>query len=228
MNICFDLDGPIIDVSDRYYRAYLESLKGTDSKKPQVLSKEHFWNLKQSRISDFEIGILSGLSLKESAVSAEQRKDLTFMSEYHSLDKLFSDVSKTFEYLKENNSTFFIVTLRRRKHIEQAIKELKLNKYIGAESIFCLENNHKFTNDIQEKYILLVNAINRLELDPYETVIIGDSETDIHAGRLARYRKVAAITRGIRSKEQLEILKPDFILNSLTEIVNLEKLCVSA
>ena len=228
MNLCFDFDGPIIDVSERYYRAYLESLKGTDSKKLRVLSKETFWNLKQNRISDFEIGILSGLSLKESLASAEQRKDLTFISEYHSLDKLFSDVSKTFEYLKENNSTFFIVTLRRRKHIEQAIKELKLNKYIGIESIFCLENSHKITNDIQEKYILLVNAINRLELDPYETVIIGDSETDIHAGRLARYGKIAAIIRGIRSKEQLEILKPDFILNNLSEIVNLEKLRVSA
>ena len=221
MNLCFDFDGPIIDVTDRYYRAYLESLKDTSIHKAQILSKEIFWKLKQSRITDFEIGILSGLSINESKKSAELRKDLSFVQEYLALDKLFDDVYKTFDYLKSNNMIFFIVTLRRKKQLLYAIKQFKLEKYLSNENLFSINDDHKIQNDIQEKYILLVSAINKLGLNSNDTWIIGDSDTDIHAGRLAKYGKVIGIHRGIRSKEQLEILKPDYLVSNLSEITNL-------
>ena len=221
MNLCFDFDGPIIDVTDRYYRAYLESLNNTSINKSGILSKEVFWKLKQNRISDLEIGILSSLSLGESRDSAEPRKDLSFKHEYLALDKLFDDVYKTFDYLKSKNINFFIVTLRRKKQLAGAIKQFKLDKYLSTEKIFSLPDEHKIQNDIQEKYILLVNAINKLALNPQDTWIVGDADTDIHAGRLARCKKVIAISRGIRSKEQLEILKPDHLITSLLELSNL-------
>lgn len=218
MNCCFDFDGPIIDVTDRYYRAYLESLNNTSINKKNILSKEVFWKLKQNRVSDLEIGILSALSLAESRDSAELRKDLSFKQEYLALDKLFDDVYKTFDYLKSKNITFFIVTLRRKRQLTGAIKQFKLDKYLSTDSIFFLPDEHKIQNDIQEKYILLVNAINKLGLNPQDTWIIGDADTDIHAGRLAKCGKVISISRGIRSKEQLEILKPDYLINNLNEL----------
>lgn len=221
MNLCFDFDGPIIDVTDRYYRAYLESLNNTSINKSGVLSKEIFWKLKQNRVSDLEIGILSGLSLGESRDSAELRKDLSFKHDYLVLDKLFDDVYKTFDYLKSKNITFFIVTLRRKKQLTGAIKQFKLDKYLSAEKIFSLPDEHKIQNDIQEKYILLVNAINGLGLSSQDTWIVGDADTDIHVGRLTRCKKVIAISRGIRSKEQLEILKPDYLINNLNELKDL-------
>lgn len=217
MNLCFDFDGPIIDVTDRYYRAYLKSLNNTSINKKNILSKEVFWKLKQNRVSDLEIGILSTLSLGESRDSAELRKDLSFKQEYLALDKLFDDVYKTFDYLKSKNITFFIVTLRRKRQLTGTIKQFKLDKYLDIDSIFCLPDEHKIQNDIQEKYILLVNAINKLGLNPQDTWIIGDADTDIHAGRLARCGKVISISRGIRSKEQLEILKPDHLIATLDD-----------
>lgn len=221
MDICFDFDGPIIDVTDRYYRAYLESLNNTSINKSNILSKEIFWKLKQSRVSDLEIGILSGLSLSESRDSGELRKDLSFKQEYLESDKLFDDVIKTFDYLKSKNINFFVVTLRRKKQFTGAIKQFKLDKYLSSEKLFSLPDEHKVQNDIQEKYILLVNAINKLGLNPQDVWIAGDADTDIHAGRLARCKKIIAIHRGIRSKEQLEILKPDYLIASLSEIQSL-------
>lgn len=221
MDLCFDFDGPIIDVTDRYYRAYLESLKDTNTTKQQILSKEDFWKLKQNRVTDLEVGILSGLTISNSIKSAELRKDLTFKQEYYSLDRLFDDVYTTFDYLKSKNINFFIVTLRRNKNLQQTIKQFKLNNYLSSEKLFAIPDEQKIQNDIQEKYILLVSAINKLNLDPLNTWLIGDSDTDIHAGRLARYGKVIAISRGIKSKEQLEILKPDHIIKNLSEIINL-------
>ncbi len=220
MNFCFDLDGPLIDVCDRYYRAYLESLTGTDESNGQVLSKEVFWKLKQNRISDTEIGLLSGLSVRDARNSAELRKGLSFKEEYLTLDKLFDDVYKTFDYLKSQKIPFFIVTLRRQSQLMYAVKQFKLNKYLGNERLFCRVEDQKSQGDVYEKHILFANAINKLSLNPAETWIIGDSETDILAGRLARYKGVIAITRGIRSQLQLEILRPDSLVHSLTELVN--------
>ena len=220
MNLCFDFDGPIIDVTDRYYRAYLESLKGIEQTKLQILSKEDFWKLKQKRVTDFEIGIMSSLSISEAGESAEVRKELSFKTEYLALDKLFEDVPKAFDYLKSKGILFFIVTLRRKKQLQYAISQFKLNKYISNEYFFSLPDDRKISNDIKEKYVLFVDAINKTGLDQKDTWLIGDSETDIHAGRLARYRKIIAISRGIKSHEQLEILKPDLIINNLSELTS--------
>lgn len=218
MNLCFDLDGPILDVMDRYYRAYLESLSGTNITKEQVLSKERYWQLKQNRITDLEVGIMSGLGIADAKNSAEARKDLTFKHEYLALDKIFDDVYKVFEYLKSKKITFFIVTLRRKKQLMFAVKQHKLNNYLSEDRMFSLPDEQAIKSDIQEKYILLVNAINKLSLNPLETWLIGDSETDVHSSRLARYGKVVAICRGIKSKEQLKILNPDFLISSLNEL----------
>lgn len=221
INLCFDFDGPVIDVSERYYRAYLDSLKDANVTKNDILTKSDFWKLKQNKVSELEIGIMSGLTLSKALEVADLRKDLTFRSAYFTHDKLFDDVIKTFEYLKSKNITFFIVTLRRKKQLYQAIKDFRLDKYISNESLFAVPDEHKITNDIQEKYILLVNAINKLEINPIDTWMIGDTETDIHASRLARYGKAIAISRGIRSKELLEILKPNNLVNNFSELVNL-------
>ena len=223
INIFFDLDGPIVDVSDRYYRAYLESLKDLDSKTIKFLEKNDFWELKRNRITDFEIGLLSGLNIHDSKVAGELRKDLSFRNDFLVQDKLFDDVCPMFDFLKSQKVTFCIVTLRRKKQLALAIKQFKLDKYIKPEFAFSLEDAHKITNDIQEKYILLVSAMNKLDVASQKVWFIGDTETDVFAGRLAKVSKVVAISRGIRSKEQLDVVKPDYLINNLTEVVNLFK-----
>ena len=47
-----DFDGPIIDVSERYYRVYKFCLDSTRSPEQQVLQldKSAFWQLKRSRV----------------------------------------------------------------------------------------------------------------------------------------------------------------------------------
>ncbi len=221
MNICFDFDGPIIDVSDRYYRAYLESLRGYDINKDQILNKEVFWKLKQNRISEIEIGVISGLSIKEAKASADLRKDLNFKKENFHFDKLFDDVTKTFEFLKSQYVNFFIVTLRSDKELDLAIKQFRLNKYLKDDILFPLKEDLKVQNDIHAKYQLIYSGISKIGLNPLDTWIVGDSDTDIHAGKLSKCGKVVGITRGMRSKEQLEILKPDYIINNLSELISL-------
>ena len=137
------------------------------------------------------------------------------------LEKVFDDVFNTLNYLSSKKIDFFVVTLRREKQIRDAIKQLKLNTYLPLEKFFFVPDDRKIHNDIQEKFLLVVNAINRQRLDPKDIWIIGDADTDIHAGRLAKCGKIIAIPRGIRSRDQLAILKPDHIIENLNEISSL-------
>lgn len=164
---------------------------------------------------------MSGLGVHDSKNSAGDRKELSFKNEFLEQDKLFDDVCKTFEYLKSKKIIFFIVTLRRKKQLYHAIKQFKLDKYLDREYFLGINDDHKITNDIQEKQVLLISAMNKLDLSPENTWIIGDTETDIHAGRLAKYGKVIAMSRGIRSKEQLEMIKPDYLVSNLSEVISI-------
>ena len=65
-----DFDGPIVDVSERYYRTYRQGLLAIRSLAESAsalklaltpLSKEQFWQMKQSRVADVEIAARSGV-----------------------------------------------------------------------------------------------------------------------------------------------------------------------
>lgn len=221
MNICFDLDGPLIDVSDRYYRAYLESLKGLGINEQQILNKAVFWELKRSRVTDIEIGLLTGLTIKEAKQSADSRRVLSFKTEFLTLDKLFSDVYDVLNKLKSKDITIFLVTLRRKSQLYFAVKQFKLNRYFHDSFLYALDEDVEFQGDIHHKYMLLFNATKQLALNPANTIIVGDTETEIYAGRLAGYGKTISITRGMRSREGLHILNPDYIIDDLSGLLSL-------
>lgn len=164
---------------------------------------------------------MTGLTVKEARKSSERRKQLTFKMDYHHLDKIFEDVASTLDKLKKHNIPFFIVTLRRKSQLQTAIKQFKLNKFFNEKQLFCIADSKDFQGDILEKYNMLFDAVDRHGLIPQETWIVGDSEVDIHAGRLARYGKVVGISRGVRSEEQLKALKPDHVISNLKDILNL-------
>ena len=50
--IFIDLDGPILDVSDRYYYSYANSLKEIGGR---ILDKDEYWNLKRTKVPDYDI-----------------------------------------------------------------------------------------------------------------------------------------------------------------------------
>ena len=60
LRLITDFDGPIIDVSERYYRVYKLCL--LENQRPdqlvQQLSKTEFWELKRARVPEKQIGII--------------------------------------------------------------------------------------------------------------------------------------------------------------------------
>lgn len=62
--------------------------------------------------------------------------------------------------------------------------------------------------------------LDALKVNSENAIIIGDSTHDIHAGKKAGVA-TCAVTYGYRSREILEKESPDFIVNNLTEILEL-------
>ena len=76
IRIITDFDGPIMDVSERYYRVYQFCLFTVrDASQPvTVLSKQEFWDLKRSQVPERHIGLQSGLNDDQAQEFARLRR----------------------------------------------------------------------------------------------------------------------------------------------------------
>ena len=90
VRIITDFDGPISDVSERYYQVYLLSLEKNrhQTQQVRVLSKEEFWKLKRSRVPEKQIGIISGLEEKQAENFALLRKQTVHTQPFFDFDVL--------------------------------------------------------------------------------------------------------------------------------------------
>jgi len=67
---------------------------------------------------------------------------------------------------------------------------------------------------------MILRAMEMFEItDPTEVLKVGDSTIDIEEGRNAGCKYIIGITTGAHTKEQLETVYPDFILQNLIELL---------
>jgi len=65
----------------------------------------------------------------------------------------------------------------------------------------------------------ILSALERCQATPRETVMVGDSPTDIHAGRAAGVF-ACGVSCGFRSREELEAVGCDVIIDHLAELLH--------
>lgn len=74
--------------------------------------------------------------------------------------------------------------------------------------------------DVQDKVRGIKAVLDSVGFGTDETIIVGDTEHDINAGRSAGIR-TAAVLSGYRSRKHLEEAKPDFIIDSVAGLPHL-------
>ncbi len=90
LRLITDFDGPIIDVSERYYRVYqfcLEKTRHPDQLVRQ-LSKVEFWQMKRSRIPEKQIALNSGLDEAQAQEFSQLRRQTVHTEPYFEYDTL--------------------------------------------------------------------------------------------------------------------------------------------
>ena len=221
LRLITDFDGPIIDVSERYYNVYkfcLDSIRYPDQP-VQQLGKAEFWQLKRSRVPEKKIAILSGLDEAQASEFAQLRRKTVHTLPYFKYDCLAPGAVTALKKVQEAGVELAVMTMRRVHELEYAFNQHDLGRFFPEDRCFCLANDYQKTRDIDDKPLLMERALAELPLAD-DTWMVGDTEADIITAKNHGV-KVMAVLCGIRDRTQLELYQPDLIVKDLSEAVDL-------
>lgn len=202
--IFLDIDGTIIDVSQKHYKVYKDLIKKYNG---VPLSKTEYWNFKKNKIGWSEI-------LKKSLVSSN--KVPFFIEEFISkieqqenlaMDSVFPYVFKTLEQLNQKCSLYLITLRHSRNNTIKQIKNLGLEPYF--KKILISRHENKIISEI--KKIINIDC---------HVFIVGDTEKQILIARRLKLISVAVLS-GIRNEESLKEMKPRFLMKNITTLPDL-------
>jgi phosphoglycolate phosphatase-like HAD superfamily hydrolase len=216
-----DFDGPIMDVSERYYQVYLYCLAKIRQPEQVVrtLSKSEFWEYKRSQVPEKEIAIMSGFEDEQQAIRfAHLRRATVHTNPYFDYDRLLENAIPALEKAQQAGVDLAVMTMRRRRELEPVLDQYNLRRFFKSDRIFCLDDDYVKTVDTQDKPKLMKLAqANLPSVD--QQWMIGDTEADILAAQ-SHNIPVIAVLSGIRNQPQLEKYQPSQILPDLTTSIN--------
>jgi len=208
--IFIDLDGPILNVFCRYYKAYRDALKMLGF---TPVSKELYWSLKRAKTPDIDILRLS-FAEKHAEKYIKIRNSLIEKKKFLEYDNVWPE-------LKEVYSVLFVkipaVLVTLRTHAKRTHWQLK---HLGIHSWF----QHIYTRPdylvSQDRWELKTEIIKKSgilkNLNINDCFFVGDTETDILAGKRLGM-KTLAIAFGIRDRNILLKTKPDILFEKKAE-----------
>ena len=222
-----DFDGPIVDVSDRYYSTYHLALTDTaefysgrstnlfDQIQLNILTKAAFWQMKQDRIADREIALQSGLEGEEIDFFLQRVTEIVNSADLLDRDKIQPGVTWALGLLRAQGCKLVLVTLRDRDEAIRILEQHGLRQLFSG--IYGTDNSQAaYQNYSQLKTKLLAQAMREHQVtqENSDSWMIGDTEADLLAG-IAMEIATIALTCGIRSKRQLSQFKPTLIKDDL-------------
>ncbi|MCG6134428.1 MAG: HAD family hydrolase [Nostoc sp. LLA-1] len=219
LRLITDFDGPIIDVSERYYRVYQVCLQKTryPTQSVQQLTKAEFWQLKRSRVPETQIALNSGLNETQAQEFSQLRRQTVHTQPYFQYDSLIPGAIDALLKVQEAGIDLVVMTMRRQRELDYAFKQYNLDRFFPANRCYCLSNDYVKTRDIEDKPLLMKRALAELP-SAAETWMVGDTEADITAAKKHSV-KVMAVESGIRDRAQLEMYHPDLIFANLSSSV---------
>lgn len=210
-----DFDGPIMDVSERYYQVYQYCL--AELQEPTqpitVLSKKDFWQLKRAQVPERQIGHISGLHDDQARQFAMLRRETVHNASFLKHDQLIPGAVDALLKIQTMNYHLVVVTMRRARTLNSALASHQLEGFFPPDVRYCIPDDHVKTHDEVEKTRLIEKALTELPT-ACEAWMIGDTEADIAAAQ-AHGVPIVAVLSGIRNRDRLETHNPDFIVDNL-------------
>ncbi|MBO6516179.1 MAG: HAD family hydrolase [Bacteroidia bacterium] len=205
--IFFDLDGPILDVSEKYYQVYRHVLTELGF---EPIDKDAYWTLKRKKEP---VPNILGLSGAEHVLEQyrTKRNELIETKDFIRFDELQPDAQSILTELSENN-TLILVTLRgSRTELMDELNNLDVLKHF--ETI--LSSGEKIDPRWKIKYNLINAHFDNKP--PLPSWIIGDTETDILAGKNLGLNTIG-VNSGIRSMERIQAVEPNHHIQDIREL----------
>lgn len=220
-----DFDGPIADVSDRYYNTYRLALEATQAAYADQqdidlpirrLTKAQFWHMKQNRVPDTTIADWSGLSGREVNDFLARVEDLVNQPTLLHQDQVQPGARTALLALHDRDIRVVIVTLRQASQVLEFLHQHDLATTI-SQIYGVQDTTAAYPNRVEHKVAQLKEAIGdqrRLGIRTTDSWMIGDTEADIRAGQAVGLPTVA-LTCGIRSAAYLKGFYPNRMYRDL-------------
>ena len=200
MKIFLDFDGTILDVKNKNYRAYINTLSHGGF---STVSETAYWSMKRHRVTEEEIALKTTTPIF-AKYYADKRKSLLEKMEYLALDRVFDKISIVLSSLSTNHDLYLVTLRQNGMNLDYQLLFFDLRKYfkyVYSCSVSKVKKEHIIKHEI---------------CDCSTCVIIGDTGTDIEAGKVLGIKTVA-VTSGVRGKHLLEKTCPDLIVESICD-----------
>jgi len=210
----FDLDGPILDVSEKYYRVYADLMaeKGFD-----YLDKDQYWNRKREKAPEMETLSLSQAQDYYSEYNLKRLQRIE-LDEYMKYDELQPGAIEALEVL-ESDYQMVLVTMRSSKI--QLIKQLRsfgiCEKF---DEILCTGQQSPHQR-WRAKYQIILDHWPKANFET--SYFIGDTETDIFAAKELGCTSIAVLN-GLSDSDHIHLTQPDFILEGTNDLFSIKGL----
>lgn len=224
LTVFCDFDGPIVDVSNRYYATYQCALEDTQAFYQhqgvmlpiQALQKQQFWQMKQDRVPDIEIAMRSGLQAEQIDLFLKRVIEIVNQPALLNLDRLQPGVSWALALLHSQGTRLVLVTLRCQEQATQILRNYGLTRLFSG--IYGTDDcDAAYHNYAEGKTQLLAKALTEQSAIAGRSTaswMIGDTEADLLAGQALSIPTIA-LTCGIRSRMYLKQFQPTHIHNDL-------------
>lgn len=192
--ILFDMDGVLVDSLDSWWKALNHSLRKFNQKemtKDEFIEKywghDLYWNLEKNKL-DLEVGRFCN--------------KIYYM---HTEDvKIYPETKNTLEKLSKYKKS--IITNTPKSCTNQILKNLNIEKYFD----FILTSDDVSIAKPDPEIVL--KACEKFNLNPSEVVLVGDTESDIKAGK-----KAGCIVIGVK-------IDADYRIENLSGLLNIIEL----
>jgi pyrophosphatase PpaX len=202
--ILFDLDGTLINTNELIIASFLHTL---NKYYPEQYKREH-------------VIPFMGPTLTESFSTVDEGRVDEFISEYRRFNMEMHDefveeyetVYETIETLHKLGYKIGIVTTKARNVVEMGLSFSRLKQFFDTViTIDDVQNAKPHPEPIQL-------ALKKLNSIPEESIMVGDNYHDIEGGKNAG-TKTAGVAWSLKGKEFLATLKPDFMLEKMSDIL---------
>jgi len=207
-HICFDLDGTLVDSHKTIYNATIKSLK--DLNILNNIDEEIF----REKIGMHFVDIFEDMNIPvndfEEFIQVYKNNYFLFIDD----SELYPDVSNVLSYFSQRGFRISLLTTKAQDQAEKILKHFKLSDYFNV----IMGRRNGIAHKPSPEPLLLI--CKELEIDPIESLIVGDTEMDIQCGQNANV-KTCAISHGYRTEESILKHKPDYLVKDLNELKKL-------
>ncbi len=203
MNYIFDLDGTLIDSSERMYRLFCDLI-------PECgLSKEEYWNYKRNKVNHKKLIEMLYLQVSFETFN-DQWMPLIEEKQYLDMDKNYPDTVEVLSRLKRQGDRLFLLTARQsKKGLMDELRRLGLSDFF--EAVITTEGKHS------KEEVLLEYAKGNCNILDSENIFVSDMGKDIQLGNKLGFYTVA-ISHGFMSGEKLKDYCPKKVIEELSEL----------